>query len=86
MLSVHRPAMPGVQIALGWHTSAGGIVNHNGQTNGYCSFLTYDSQRKVGVVVLSNSYLPIDDIGWRVFRYPTPGLVEQQTDIPNLHP
>ncbi len=85
MLSVHRPVSPGLQVALGWHIQ-NGVINHNGQTNGYCSFLAYDSQRKVGVVALSNSNQGIDDIGWRVLRFPSPRLTEQQPDIPNLHP
>jgi D-alanyl-D-alanine-carboxypeptidase/D-alanyl-D-alanine-endopeptidase len=85
MLSVHRPVSPGVQIALGWHIQ-NGVICHNGQTNGYNTFMGYDPRRKVGVVVLSNANQSIDDIGWRTFRFPVPGLTEQQTDIPNLHP
>ena len=27
---------------------------------------------------------PIDDIAWRIFNYPIPGLVEEQTGPSNL--
>lgn len=85
MLSVRRPASPGVQVALGWHvTKAGGLVWHNGQTNGYYSFMGYDPDRKIGVVVLSNSFNRTDDIFSRIFNYPVTGLTEERIGPPNL--
>jgi serine-type D-Ala-D-Ala carboxypeptidase/endopeptidase len=78
-LRVHRTAGPGTEIALGWFVDKRtGIVEHNGQTNGYHSFVGYDPRRKVGVVVLSNSGESIDDIGWRIFNYTAIGPREQQ--------
>jgi serine-type D-Ala-D-Ala carboxypeptidase/endopeptidase len=79
MLSVHRVVAPGVEIALGWFIDGrhNGVISHNGQTNGYYSFIGYDPRRGVGVVVLSNSRESIDDIGWRVFNYGVAGPIEQ---------
>ena len=58
MLSVQRPAFPGVKVALGWHIESrhDDVVTHGGLTTGYTSFVGYDPHRKIGVVVLSNSY------------------------------
>jgi len=80
MLSVHRTAGPGTEIALGWYVDKAGtgIVRHNGETNGYYSFVGFDPRRKVGVVVLSNSRESIDDIGWKIFNYTVTGPREQQ--------
>jgi CubicO group peptidase (beta-lactamase class C family) len=75
MLKVRRPGPPGVEVGLGWHiveqrgTQA---ARHNGQTYGYHSFLAFEPRRQVGVVVLSNSSVSIDDIGWRILDYPQP--------------
>ena len=37
---------------------------HTGSTFGYYSFLAWDSERKVGVVVMANAAVSIDDIGF----------------------
>ncbi len=75
MLKVQRPGPPGVEVGLGWH-----IVDqrgtqaafHSGQTYGYHSFFAFEPRRKVGVIVLSNSSVSIDDLGWRILDYPQP--------------
>jgi hypothetical protein len=41
-------------------------VWHNGGTAGYLSFAGYNAARRVAVVVLSNSALPVDDIGFHL--------------------
>ncbi|MEM8888319.1 MAG: serine hydrolase [Bacteroidota bacterium] len=54
-------------VALGWHIKHGEnskIIWHNGQTGGYHSFLGFDKAQKKGIVVLSNSDVSIDDIGF----------------------
>jgi D-alanyl-D-alanine-carboxypeptidase/D-alanyl-D-alanine-endopeptidase len=81
MLTVHRTAGALSEIALGWFIATGrnSVVWHNGQTNGYYSFVGYDPHRGVGVVVLSNSNESIDDIAWRIFSYPVTGPVEPVT-------
>lgn len=86
MLNVHRTASPGVTVALGWHIVSGAkdVVSHGGVTTGYTAYLGYDQHRKIGVVVLSNSYVSIDDIFWHIFNYPVSGLVEERVGPPNL--
>ncbi len=85
MLSVRRTAGPGSQVALGWHIVKGsGVIFHGGQTNGYHSFLGYDPHRKIGVVVLSNANMAIDDIAWKIFSYPVSGPVEEHIGPPNF--
>ncbi|HEY0796117.1 MAG TPA: serine hydrolase domain-containing protein [Acidisarcina sp.] len=77
MLAVRRPTnIPTMQIALGWRvTTRDGreIAWHNGLTGGYRSYMGYDGNAGVGVVVLSNASpvvgmyfgvgISIDDIG-----------------------
>lgn len=64
-----RPAgRGGVQVALGWHvwpTPEGEIVTHNGGTMGFQSFVGFNRQTGLGVVVLSNTagLMGVDDIG-----------------------
>lgn len=64
-----RPAgRGGVQVALGWHvwpTPEGEIVTHNGGTMGFQSFVGFNRQTGLGVVVLSNTagVMGVDDIG-----------------------
>jgi CubicO group peptidase (beta-lactamase class C family) len=52
-------------IGLGWLLPkyAVGIIKHNGQSLGYNSFLAWNTERKIGVVVLSNAHVNIDDLG-----------------------
>jgi D-alanyl-D-alanine-carboxypeptidase/D-alanyl-D-alanine-endopeptidase len=69
MFKVRRPTgQGGLEIALGWHIlSANGkeIVWHNGGTGGYRSFMGFDPQAGIGVVLLSNASTAagVDDIG-----------------------
>jgi CubicO group peptidase (beta-lactamase class C family) len=57
--ATHEPRAdvdPGTQIGLGWHIGRRtGARWHNGQTGGYHSFVAFVPDKKVGVVVLSNS-------------------------------
>jgi len=60
---------PGMSIGLGWHIRLGGgrnLVWHNGGTGGYHSFIGFDEQDRIGVVVLHNSSANIDDIGFHL--------------------
>ncbi len=66
---------PDMSMGLGWHKLGkfgGELIWHNGQTGGYHSFIGFDKKRGVGVVVLSNAALDIDDIGRHLLdsRYP----------------
>jgi serine-type D-Ala-D-Ala carboxypeptidase/endopeptidase len=57
---------PQVTIGLAWHRSKtpGGhtVVWHNGGTGGYRSFAGYDEATGLGVVVLTNTAVGVDDI------------------------
>jgi len=60
---------PTMRIGLGWHilTRPGmQIVWHNGGTGGYRSFAGFDPKRQLGVVVLANSTVGVDDIGFHL--------------------
>jgi CubicO group peptidase (beta-lactamase class C family) len=63
-------------VGLGWQILRGldgDIVLHDGGTTGYVSFIAFDPKRRTGVVVLSNSYNDITDIGMHLLdpvRYP----------------
>lgn len=67
--------IPDLSIGLGWHIlSKYGteIIWHNGGTAGYHSFIGFDKQKGIGVVVLSNSVTDTDDIGFHLLesKYP----------------
>ncbi len=68
----HEPrssAGEGAMIGLNWITRTGGertIVWHNGGTGGYRTFIGFDPEREVGVVVLTNSSEGSDDIGFHL--------------------
>jgi serine-type D-Ala-D-Ala carboxypeptidase/endopeptidase len=66
MLAVRRPTgTPDLDIALGWHLSRQDgreLVWHNGGTGGYSSFIGFCPQARIGIVVLANSEIGVDDI------------------------
>lgn len=60
-----------VQVALGWHISSDKgteIIWHNGGTGGYRSFCGFAPDKKLGVVVLTNSNEGADDIGFHLLE------------------
>ena len=61
-----------LSIGLGWHIIDNGernIVWHNGATNGFASFVGYDSDSEQGVVVLTNSQALVDEIGLDILDF-----------------
>jgi D-alanyl-D-alanine-carboxypeptidase/D-alanyl-D-alanine-endopeptidase len=77
-ITPQRPAdVPECMLGLGWHIPSWpimigdsrflvpgkGILEHNGGTGGFSSYLAWDPQRKIGVVVLANVAVSIDDVG-----------------------
>jgi D-alanyl-D-alanine-carboxypeptidase/D-alanyl-D-alanine-endopeptidase len=65
--ATRRPGpVPQVSIGLAWHrtTTPGGrtVIWHNGGTGGYRSFAGYDEATGLGVVVLTNTAVGVDDI------------------------
>ena len=71
LVTTHGQRRPGpastVTIGLGWHrlTTLTGrtIVWHNGGTGGYRTFAGFDEATRMGVVVLANTAVSVDDIG-----------------------
>ena len=66
MLAVRRPTgTSDLDIALGWHVSTQQgreFVWHNGGTGGYSSFIGFCPQARIGIAVLANSEIGVDDI------------------------
>jgi CubicO group peptidase (beta-lactamase class C family) len=89
MLEVRRPAGT-MEIGLGW-LILGEDVWHNGGTGGFRSFIGYDPQERIGVVVLSNASTPggVGDIGLHLLdpKVPlaSPEPPKQRTEI-QIHP
>jgi hypothetical protein len=90
MLEVRRPAGQ-AKIGLGWlviSPDGGEIAWHNGGTGGFRSFVGYDPQKRIGVVVLSNASTPsgVDDIGLHLLNpklpLANPEAPRQHTEIP----
>lgn len=44
------------------------VIWHNGGTGGFRSFLGFTEDRRFGVVVLSNSSVSVDPLGWRLLE------------------
>jgi len=67
---------PTVTMGLAWHrltTPAGNtLVWHNGGTGGYRTFAGYDERSGLGVVVLANSAVSVDDIGMHLLDASVP--------------
>jgi serine-type D-Ala-D-Ala carboxypeptidase/endopeptidase len=63
---LYKTDVPNLSMGLGWHISNINnkqIIWHNGGTGGFHSFIGFDKNKHIGVVVLSNSMNDIDDIG-----------------------
>jgi CubicO group peptidase (beta-lactamase class C family) len=69
-VSRHAAGSPNMTIGLAWHILASpagrSIVWHNGGTGGYRSFIGFDPARGVGIVLLTNSVIGADDIGFHL--------------------
>ncbi len=64
-------------VALGWHVTPAGVIWHNGGTGGYHSYAGFLPDKKVGVVVLSNSAAAqIDAVGRRLLDLLATGKAE----------
>jgi serine-type D-Ala-D-Ala carboxypeptidase/endopeptidase len=69
-----------VSIGLGWRIQSVGnskIVRHSGGTTGFRTFIGFDPDREVGVVLLTNSAHETDDIGLHLINNELPLWVEQ---------
>lgn len=73
-----RPVGPTTKIGYAWHVvdspKTGKFAGHGGATYGYMSDMTFDRERKCGVVVLTNSFEAVQNISSYIFdnRNPRP--------------
>jgi serine-type D-Ala-D-Ala carboxypeptidase/endopeptidase len=87
MLAVRRlTGTPDLDIALGWHVSTQGgreLAWHNGGTGGYSSFIGFCPQTRVGIVVLANSEIGVDDIALHLLnpQRPLDKPLKQSRDV-----
>jgi len=76
MRTVHRETgTPDLEIAMAWHVFhkyGTDLFWHNGGTGGYRSFAGFIPTKKTGVVVLCNSAIGSDDLGFHILesQYP----------------
>ena len=94
----HAADRPNNTIGLGWHVVnvfGSTITWHNGGTGGYRAFIGFDAANKRGVVILTNSLVSPDDIGFHLLQprvpldlpaAPPPPRVEIQLDESQLEP
>ncbi len=80
MHDAHRPLRPagGMRIGLNWLVLSGAgpdITWHNGETGGYATFIGFDELNGNGVVVLSNTATPVDDIGMHLLNAQRPLMI-----------
>lgn len=64
--------LPDNRIGLIWMTRHDGkgpdIIWHNGMTSGFASFIGFTADRQHGVVILTNSAVKVDDLGFAALR------------------
>jgi serine-type D-Ala-D-Ala carboxypeptidase/endopeptidase len=62
-----------MSIGMGWHirrVNDRDVVWHNGGTGGYRTWIGFDKARKTAAIVLTNSALPNDDLGYELVAGP----------------
>jgi CubicO group peptidase (beta-lactamase class C family) len=60
---IHHKVGEHMSIGLGWHiNTTDHFAWHNGRTGGYCSMALFDKEKKLGVVVLSNTVSDVVDL------------------------
>ena len=83
-----RASAPAIQpddrIGLVWmtlHGTHGDVIWHNGETDGYHSFIGFTADHRHGVLVLTNTSLSVDDLGFATLR-PDAKLAATHKSIP----
>jgi hypothetical protein len=61
-----------MRIGLAWMTTRKAIIWHNGETGGYRSFLGFTADGRRGVVILSNTAVDADDLGFATLNASAP--------------
>lgn len=64
MSLTHEPTLKPGNIGMGWHFGGGrnAWLWHNGGTGGSSSFMAFNPEKKLAVVVLSNAAISVDDL------------------------
>lgn len=65
----HDKGPGGMRVGLAWHIkngAEGDVIWHNGGTGGYRAFAGFVKESGKGVVVLTNSNISVDDIGFHL--------------------
>ncbi len=68
---VRHSKAEGRKVAMGWHYRSGkygDLIWHNGGTGGYRTFAGFVKETGVGVVLLTNSSISSDDIGFHLLN------------------
>jgi D-alanyl-D-alanine-carboxypeptidase/D-alanyl-D-alanine-endopeptidase len=65
-----------MRIGLAWVVTDKGIVWHNGETGGYRSFLGFTADGLRGVVILANTAVDADDLGFATLEADAPLVPE----------
>ena len=66
--------MPHVWVAEGWYVLDDGrkttppIITHSGRTAGYSNYIAFIPDRKIGVIVLSNTATRMDELGINILE------------------
>ena len=82
----HATDNPALSVGLAWHRLArpgDTLVWHNGGTGGYRSFIGFDQKRRVGVVVLTNRNVGVDEVGFHLLdeTIPLPPPPRSRTEV-----
>lgn len=73
-----RTSMPHTSVGYGWHVTRKGLQGiywQNGKTGGYAAYLGFNPSTKTGCVVLTNTALELDDVGFYILdpeQFPLP--------------
>lgn len=82
MKDAHQPRIDvgrnNMKIGLGWHIR-NKIIWHNGGTGGFRTFAGFEPEKKMAVVVLTNSGMGADDLGFHLMDESIPLKTFRQT-------
>jgi CubicO group peptidase (beta-lactamase class C family) len=86
MKEAHQPRMDigrnNMKIGLGWHMR-NKIIWHNGGTGGFRTFAGFEPEKKMAVVVLTNSGMGADDLGFHLMDESIPlKTIRQVVTVP----
>jgi len=76
-----------MRVGLGWHIATGkngDVIWHNGGTGGYRSFIGFVKESATGIVVLTNSSVGVDDIGFHLLNPDAPLADVKASILPAL--